>query len=370
MQSKISFQPVGFVRSSIHAPCDHKEIKKHQANIVIDDAFINELTGINACTFVDVLYYFHLQDDQKIWSTDQKMRGAFANRSPVRPVKIGICTVRLLSVENNVLLVEGFDALDGSPVLDIKSTDTSVFAFETEHHPVHIEKLKSSPRIEMNNSIFLNDLNILMIRAAQMHGHYCPGLAMGVMAATKAMNLLEADSDGMEDVLAITETNNCFSDGIQFVTGCTFGNNALIFKDLGKIAFTLTHRDGNGIRIRAKNQAQQIVRDAFPDYSDLYQKVVAAQNRDANLLSEYRKSALQRAFGTLSIPFEELFEYKRVKAEVPSYAPSHSSVVCATCGELTMATRSVLQPDHTAICFTCAGLAINQLNGSGIHSNR
>ncbi|MCL4502615.1 MAG: FmdE family protein [Deltaproteobacteria bacterium] len=40
-------------------------------------------------------------------------------------------------------------------------------------------------------------------------------------------------------MVAIVECNNCFTDGIQAVTGCTFGNNALIFQDLGKTAVTV-----------------------------------------------------------------------------------------------------------------------------------
>ena len=53
----------------------------------------------------------------------------------------------------------------------------------------------------------------------------------------------------MEELIAIVETNNCFSDGVQVVTGCTFGNNGLIYKDLGKTAVTVAKRDGTAIRI-------------------------------------------------------------------------------------------------------------------------
>ena len=54
----------------------------------------------------------------------------------------------------------------------------------------------------------------------------------------------------MEEVVAIVECNNCFTDGIQVVTGCTFGNNALIYKDLGKTAVTVARRlDGAGVRL-------------------------------------------------------------------------------------------------------------------------
>lgn len=48
------------------------------------------------------------------------MVGAFATRTPNRPSKIALITCRLLSIDGNRLKVEGLDAYDGSPVLDIK----------------------------------------------------------------------------------------------------------------------------------------------------------------------------------------------------------------------------------------------------------
>ena len=46
--------------------------------------------------------------------------GVFASRSPMRPNHIAVTEVRLVAVEGNKLTVEGLDALDGSPVVDIK----------------------------------------------------------------------------------------------------------------------------------------------------------------------------------------------------------------------------------------------------------
>lgn len=46
--------------------------------------------------------------------------GIFATRAPVRPNPIGLTLVELVRREGNVLVVKGLDALDGTPVLDIK----------------------------------------------------------------------------------------------------------------------------------------------------------------------------------------------------------------------------------------------------------
>jgi len=46
--------------------------------------------------------------------------GVFSSRSPSRPNPIGLTKVKLLDVENNKLIIDRIDALDGTPVLDIK----------------------------------------------------------------------------------------------------------------------------------------------------------------------------------------------------------------------------------------------------------
>jgi L-fuculose-phosphate aldolase len=48
-------------------------------------------------------------------------RGVFSTRSPHRPNPVSLHTVTLLSIEGNVLRIRGMDAIDGTPVVDIKS---------------------------------------------------------------------------------------------------------------------------------------------------------------------------------------------------------------------------------------------------------
>jgi tRNA (adenine37-N6)-methyltransferase len=51
---------------------------------------------------------------------DDMQRGIFATRSPVRPNPIGLTTVRLMEIRDNLLTVEDIDMIDQSPLLDIK----------------------------------------------------------------------------------------------------------------------------------------------------------------------------------------------------------------------------------------------------------
>ena len=56
-----------------------------------------------------------------------------------------------------------------------------------------------------------------------------------------------------EELVAIVECDNCAVDAIQELTGCTFGKGNLIYRDLGKTAFTFIRRsDGKAIRVASK----------------------------------------------------------------------------------------------------------------------
>lgn len=364
----INFNPIGFVKNNFDKPAPFNDIKAQPSTIVIYDEYFEALTNIEEVQYLDIVFNFHLSDSKKLAHTTHfgDFRGVFASRSPFRPNLIGATRVKLVRREGNHLLVEGLDAINNSPVLDIKSSDTSYLADYDDAALQQRELLKKRPRMEIEKLIAQNDMEGLMIKAAQIHGHFCPGLAMGIMAATHAMRELKAQSDGMEDLLAITETNNCMADGIQFVTGCTFGNNALIFNDFGKNAFTLTHRNGKGIRVVAKPGNQATINDAFPDFKNLYQKVVAEQNHDEQLIAQYKKVSLNRSFGTLQIPFDKLFSMQQVDAEIPAYAPMFESVVCSNCGESVMSSRAIKNNDGYR-CYSCNNSNIRFLDGHGIH---
>ncbi len=365
--STIQITPIGIIQNSFNEPVSHHEIKKQQSIIVIDNKYAEALLNIENCEFIDIVFYFHKSEtgtlSGKIHSGET--RGVFASRSPKRPNLIGITTVKLIRKVKNTLYVSGLDAINNTPIIDIKCCDTSILEMKDGKNEVHDSLLRSEPRLEINNLIAKNDLEQLMLKAGQLHGHFCPGLAMGVMAATFAMNEMKVKSDGMEDLLAITETNNCFSDGVQFVTGCSFGNNCLIYKDLGKTAFTLTTRDGKGIRICSRHESQELINDKFPEFNKLYQKVVAEQNHQPENIAKFKKAAVHRAFETLNLDFEALFTVQLIQTEIPSYAKIHESVICSECGESVMKSRTK-EKNNEYLCYKCNCIDSYVLDGNGI----
>lgn len=352
---------IGIVKNNFENEDNPHEIKKYESEIILKKEFLKGLYRIDEYEFIDIIFDFDRSTSYEMTATTLRgnLKGLFSTRKPDRPTSIAVTTVKLLEVKGNTLRVIGLDALNNTPVLDIKPIDFSIV--ENKLDQIRLDELKNNPRREIVNDILRDDLKTLMVKAAALHGHYCPGLAIGVMAATKAMRLIRETGDGMEDILAITETNNCFSDGIQYVTGCTFGNNALIFKDLGKTAFTLTKRDGKGIRISSIVDAKEYMYKANPLFSRQYEKVVKGQDHSKEAITKFKQLGRDKAFATLELEFDKLFLIEEVKVEIPKYAPSHESIICKSCGELVMSTRI-----KDGECFICAGHDYGCLTGNGI----
>ncbi len=87
------------------------------------------LDGLAGFSHVWVFYWFHGNDRPEERATlkvhprrnpANPLTGVFATRSPARPNLIGLSACRIVGVKNNILEVEGLDALEGSPVLDLK----------------------------------------------------------------------------------------------------------------------------------------------------------------------------------------------------------------------------------------------------------
>lgn len=220
-------------------------------------------------------------------------------------------------------------------------------------------------RNEIERLIEVGNLAGLLNKAGELHGHLCNYLTYGVIAGYIAVRELGVKSTGMEEVIAIVETNNCFSDGVQMVTGCSFGNNALIYRDLGKTAVTVAKRDGVAIRIALDPDFEDSREEEYPEAYELWNKIVA--KREKATPEEYGR--MMRLFAEMSInelskPADEMFRIKRMKITVPEYAPIFASVRCSICGEKVMEAKARLK-EGKAVCMGCAGGEHYVLDGRG-----
>jgi formylmethanofuran dehydrogenase subunit E len=224
----------------------------------------------------------------------------------------------------------------------------------------------SRPRTIIEEKIAAGDVKWLLTRAGELHGHYCPGLAFGVRAGYRAAVEMGMQSTGMEEVIAIVETNSCFSDGIQMITGCTFGNNAMIFRDLGKIAVTLAKRNGEGVRVMLIT-SRDFLAKREPEATEMFQKVIVRREGSVEDRKILMRLWTRAGFNILDVPDDQLFKVEKVNIDIPGYAKIHESAVCAVCGESVMSTRS-RNRDGRSLCLVCAAEPLYELNGNGICS--
>jgi len=360
-----TLKAIGRISSEFSAPSDPLIMKQSPSRIRVFDEYADGLYKLEGSDYLDIYYEFHLSDgyELKCHNYYGKYKGVFATRSPFRPNPLAHCTVRLLEIIGKELLVEGLDAVDGSPLLDIKPADTSLYKEGIIQRQQDIQ----NPRKEVIRNIFSDDLESLLFKAAQMHGHYCTGLALGIMAGVMAMKELQADSDGLEGLMAVVETNNCFSDGIQFVTGCSFGNNSMVFKDIGKTAFSLAQRNGRAIRLVQKSGARQYIQQAGDAFEEHYRQVVGEQKRSNHHIEGFKVEGFRKAFRLIHLDASMIFSMQEVKAVLPPYAPSYPSLICSHCGEEVMESRCIKDGDKT-YCLSCQHKGTwGQLDGHGIH---
>ncbi|HJH27782.1 MAG TPA: formylmethanofuran dehydrogenase [Methanophagales archaeon] len=214
-------------------------------------------------------------------------------------------------------------------------------------------------RKNIEELIEIGDLEGLREKTAELHGHFCVYSACGVKAGYIAMRELMIKDTGMKDFVAIVETNNCFSDGIQVVTGCTFGNRTLIFKDYGKTAVTVARRDGVAIRIALNPDFVDSLTEKYPEAWSLFEKIVVRREKATEEeMGRLRQLFTEMSFEMLDVPEDEMFRTERKMIRLPEYAPiSHpvfTSTKCSVCGENVLETHARVKGGK-AVCIPCSG---------------
>ena len=105
------------------------KIDKESCYIELSQLYTTGLRHIEQFSHIIVLWWISMrdnpQDRSQMLATPPRLdtfveTGVFSCRSPARPNPIGLTKVRLLKIDNNKLYIDRIDALDGTPVLDIK----------------------------------------------------------------------------------------------------------------------------------------------------------------------------------------------------------------------------------------------------------
>ncbi len=123
----ITLTPIGIVRCSVTEEIDHGW-GGIVSEIVLDEALAPGLVGLEQFSHAIIIYHMHqarfnpatdLQRRPR-GRADMPLLGIFAQRPKHHPNSIGITAVEIVEVSGNMLKVRHLDAIDGTPVLDIK----------------------------------------------------------------------------------------------------------------------------------------------------------------------------------------------------------------------------------------------------------
>ena len=124
---KIEFEIIGTIHSPFKElegmPIQPTGAKGIKGKIYINDEFKAGLKDIDGFSHLILIYHLHKTKGNALEVKpfmDNSTHGVFATRSPKRPNNIGMTTVKLDKVEDDVLYVSNVDILDGTPLLDIK----------------------------------------------------------------------------------------------------------------------------------------------------------------------------------------------------------------------------------------------------------
>ena len=120
----MQLEPIGVIRS----PCNRKEECPSQGReeiywIEVSEQYAEGLNDIDGFSHLILIYWLHCSKQYSLsvktpWNS--MSHGVFATRSPNRPNPLGFSVVELIERDGNKLKVKGLDAIEGTPLIDIK----------------------------------------------------------------------------------------------------------------------------------------------------------------------------------------------------------------------------------------------------------
>lgn len=158
----IIINPIGVIRTP------HKDIKNMpiqplaaegiKGQIELLPEYVGGLKDLEGFSHITLIYRFHKIEGfelEVIPFMDTEMRGIFSCKAPKRPNAIGISTVKLLSIERNIIHIEQVDMLDETPLIDIKpffpkydNRDNVLIGWLEKNKDIPVEKMRADERFK------------------------------------------------------------------------------------------------------------------------------------------------------------------------------------------------------------------------------
>lgn len=226
-ETMVSIRPVGVVVSDFKE-CTRSFNYNRESIIRMREDLTDALVGLECFSHLHVIYYQHRREEwiKLIEQTraktpltindsvsDASARGVYTTRSPSRPSALGSCVVEIIRREGNHIYVKGLDALDGTPVLDIKVYIPHYDSFPRAEAP--LDACVGGELISTSRHLNWDNINV--------------GMTLGLRTGAKALQA--AGIERGEAVLAEVVGGHFFAQGIEGATGCSVMKNSMIFEE-------------------------------------------------------------------------------------------------------------------------------------------
>lgn len=185
----------------------------------------------------------------------------------------------------------------------------------------------------------------------KFHGHKCPAMPMGLRVGAAAMNALGVERAKDGQLLALIDLGEdhcatCFADGVQMITGCTFGKGNIKKTHKGKWAVTLVDKKNQkAVRVTPKAEAMLANKQTafFKEYRE--KGIPASQVPDKEVDPLVQK--VMSAPDNMLLSVSKVFDYKYQD-------PPHSfdGLVCEECGEMVVESYARVRGEKK-VCQDC-----------------
>jgi formylmethanofuran dehydrogenase subunit E len=186
----------------------------------------------------------------------------------------------------------------------------------------------------------------------KFHGHKCPAMPMGLRVGAAALNALGLDRAQDGQILALIDLGDdhcatCFADGVQVITGCTFGKGNIKKTHKGKWAVTLIDKKNQkAVRVTPKAEAM-LANKQTSFFKDYREKGIPASVVPAHVVDPLVEKVM-------SAPDEMLLNVSEIFSHVHNDPPhSFDGFVCEECGEMVVMQYGRIKSEKK-VCIDCA----------------
>ncbi len=185
----------------------------------------------------------------------------------------------------------------------------------------------------------------------QLHGHKCPAMPLGLRAGAAAMNKLGVERAKDGQLVALLELGeghcaHCFADGIQMITGCTFGKGNIQQLGYGKFGLTLVDRaTGRAVRVVPRAEVQGATKQT-PFFKEYREKGIPA----SQVPQEVVQPLIEQVMAASDDKILKIGDVETL--ELPKPTEAFASFVCEQCGDMVVEKYGRVVGDRK-VCIPC-----------------